>query len=166
MPKTAADFLEIIKVLSRQKVAFIVVGGVCGVLHGSPVATFDLDVVHSRDPENIQKLVKALNKIEAFYRTRKEQRIIPAPEHLDSPGHHLLMTRFGPLDLLGTIGAGRRYEEVLPATVEIEVDRITFRILTLDKLIQIKKETLSEKDKIVISILERIRAEGMKKKNG
>jgi hypothetical protein len=53
MPKTAADFLEIIKVLSRQKVAFIVVGGVCGVLHGSPVTTVDLEVVHSRAPEMV-----------------------------------------------------------------------------------------------------------------
>jgi hypothetical protein len=38
------DFLEILKVLSRHKVDFIIVGGVCAVLHGAPVSTFDLDL--------------------------------------------------------------------------------------------------------------------------
>jgi hypothetical protein len=32
------------------------VGGVSAVLHGAPVTTFDLDIVHARDPENIARL--------------------------------------------------------------------------------------------------------------
>ncbi len=43
MPKPIPDFLEILKILSKHKVDFIVVGGVCAAIHGAPVTTFDLE---------------------------------------------------------------------------------------------------------------------------
>jgi hypothetical protein len=52
MPKPISDFLEILKILSKHNVDFIVVGGVCAVIHGAPVATFDLDMVHSRSQDS------------------------------------------------------------------------------------------------------------------
>ena len=57
MQNTTSDFLEILRTLSEYKVDFIVVGGVCAVLHGAPMTAFDLDVVHSRSADNypIQK---------------------------------------------------------------------------------------------------------------
>ena len=38
----------------------------------------------------------------------------PDTTHHSSPGHQLLMTRFGPVDLLGTIGKRRSYEALMP----------------------------------------------------
>jgi hypothetical protein len=38
-------FLEILKVLSRHQVEFILVGGVAAILEGAPVSTLDLDIV-------------------------------------------------------------------------------------------------------------------------
>ena len=35
-------------------------------LHGAPVTTFDLDVVHARDPENIARLLSALEELDGF----------------------------------------------------------------------------------------------------
>ena len=57
MPNSAPDFLEILRILSDHKVEFIVVGGVCAVLHGAPVATFDLDLVHNRALDNLERLI-------------------------------------------------------------------------------------------------------------
>ena len=37
-------------------------------------------------------------------------------------GHQLLMTRFGPLDVLGLIGEGREYSDLAPHTIEMDVD--------------------------------------------
>jgi hypothetical protein len=54
------NFLSILRTLRKQKIDFIVVGGVGGVLQGAPITTFDLDVVHSRDPVNIERLLAAL----------------------------------------------------------------------------------------------------------
>ena len=67
------DFLEILKVLTKHKVDFIVVGGVYAVLHGAPVTTFDLDIVHSRSSQNLSRLMSALNELDAFYRGRGDQ---------------------------------------------------------------------------------------------
>lgn len=59
MTKPKPDFLEILQGLTAHHVDFIVVGGVCAVLHGAPVATFDLDVVHSRQLENLHRRPEA-----------------------------------------------------------------------------------------------------------
>jgi hypothetical protein len=65
-------------------VDFILVGGVAAVLDGVPVNTFDLDIVHSKEPDNIGCLLAALDSLEALK---------PDASHLASPGHQLLMTR-------------------------------------------------------------------------
>ena len=70
MLDSGADFLGILRGLVDHEVEFIVVGGVCAVLHGAPVTTFDLDVVHRRSPENIARLQAALAGLGAHYRGR------------------------------------------------------------------------------------------------
>jgi hypothetical protein len=75
------DFLEILRILSRHKVDFIVVDGICGVLHGAPVTTFDLDLVHSRSQDNLNRLISALEELDAYYRGRGDQRLKPGLSH-------------------------------------------------------------------------------------
>lgn len=48
MVEEKPDFSAVLEVLAKHEVDFIVVDGVCAVLLGAPVATFDLDIVHSR----------------------------------------------------------------------------------------------------------------------
>lgn len=45
MRSAAPDFFGIFETLITHDVVFIVVGGVCAVLNGAPINTFDLDVV-------------------------------------------------------------------------------------------------------------------------
>ncbi|MCD6569368.1 MAG: hypothetical protein J7L53_01550 [Deltaproteobacteria bacterium] len=146
----------------EHKVNFIVVGGVCAVLHGAPVTTFDLDLVHSRSADNLARLMSALKDLNAYYRGQKDQRLTPRLSHLSSPGHQLLMTQAGPLDLLGTIGIGHSYKDLLQHTIELKVNDLRLRILDLETLIEVKKETLSNKDKAVIPILQRTLEEKLK----
>jgi len=72
------------------------------------------------------------------------------------------MTKFGPLDLLGTIGTGRSYGDLLQHTAELEVSNLRVAVLDLKTLIEAKKETVSEKDKAIIPILERTLEEKLK----
>ncbi len=51
-----ADFEALLRALTSAGVAFIVVGGVAAALHGAPVATVDLDIVHRLDTENVRRL--------------------------------------------------------------------------------------------------------------
>ncbi len=161
-PKT--DFLSILRTLVEHQVDFIIVGGVCAVIHGAPIATFDLDVVHSREATNIARLLKALRSLDARGREKPTQRVEPNESHLASPGHQLLMTRYGPLDLLGTVGTGRGYAELLPRTTKLQLTSgLKVRLLDLDTLIELKQETARDKDKAVLAILRRTLEELRKK---
>ena len=154
MAKRVPDFHGMLKVLLNHEIEFIVVGGVCAVLHGAPITTFDLDVVHSRDPKNLRKLVSALQKLDAYSRIQPERRLRPHLEHLSSPGHHLLMTSLGPLDLLGTIGSDQSYEDLLRLSVELQVGmKLKVRVLNLDALIKFKDDLAGDKDKAMLPIL-------------
>lgn len=154
--KSRPDFLAILQTLAEHGVGFIVVGGVGAVLQGAPLSTFDLDLVHSRTPENINRLLAALEALDAHYRASAAHQSRPARSHLSSPGHQLLMTRFGPLDLLGAIGKGRGYRELLSQTVELKVSAgLSVRVLNLATLIEIKEEVGHDKDRAVLAILRR-----------
>jgi predicted nucleotidyltransferase len=73
------------------------------------------------------------------------------------------MTDFGPLDLLGTIGKGHSFEDLLKYSVELEVGDLRLRMLNLEALIRIKKETITDKDKATLPILEKTLEEKTKK---
>jgi hypothetical protein len=128
------------------------VGGVEGV----PVNTFDLGVVHSREPGNIDRLLAALESLDAIYRMSPEAKLKPAASHLASPGHQLLITRLGPLDILGSIGRSRSYDDLLPHAREVEVGQgLRVQVLNLETLIAVKEEVASEKDLAVLPTMRR-----------
>jgi hypothetical protein len=159
VPEPESDFESILRDLADARCDFIVIGGVCAVLHGAPISTFDLDLIHSREAGNLSRLESALQKMGAFYRQKPE--IVPDASRLDTAGHHLLMTRFGPLDLLGSTVGDRGYGELLPHSQELEMSEgLRFRVLDLPTLIQIKEELGRERDRAVLPILRRTLAEG------
>jgi hypothetical protein len=142
--------------MRQFQVDFIVVGGVSAVLHGAPINTFDLDVVHSREPGNLDRLMRALAELDARYRTPGHEQMRPGLSHLESSGHQLLMTLAGPLDLLGTIGHGEGYEELLESTSRMDIGGgLTVRVLDLQALVRIKEEIAREKDAAQLAILRR-----------
>jgi len=163
MAKPIVDYLAILKTLRSHGVDLVVVGGVCAVLHGAPLATFDLDVVHSREPHNLARLMAALEELDVHYRIPGRRDKKPGPSHLASAGHQLLMPRFGPLDLLGTIGQGHDYGQLLHETVELEIGGgLKVRVLSLERLVKTKEETGQEKDKAVLPVLRRLLEERAK----
>jgi hypothetical protein len=148
------DFTAVLRVLVKHGVDFLVVGGVGAVLQSAPITTFDLDVVHSTEPANIARLVAALEDLDAHYRLQPEKKLRPDETHLSSPGHQLLMTRFGPLDVLGSIGKGRRYADLLPHSIEMDVAmEVRVRVLNLETLIATKQEAGQEKDLAALPVL-------------
>lgn len=143
---------------------FIVGGGVARVLHGTPLSTFDLDVVPSREGDNIVRLLAALEQLEAWHRSHPERRLRPDASHLSTAGHQLLMTRFGPLDLLVAIGRSRGYRELLADSAEMPVGGgLVVRVLSLEALITVKQETGDAKDLAALPILQRTLAESRRR---
>jgi hypothetical protein len=75
-----------------------------------------------------------------------------------------LLTRYGPVDLLATIGQNLGYSDLLPHSTEMVIgEGIGVRVLDLETLISIKEQLPSEKDLAVLPILRQTLRE-MKKK--
>jgi predicted nucleotidyltransferase len=156
MPPPVAKYRIILQTLADNGVEYVVIGGVAASLLGAPIMTLDLDVVHSRTPENLDRLLVALGALDALYREQPARRLRPTLSHLSSPGHQLLMTRAGPLDLLGTITGGRSYEELLQHTVMLDAgDGLRVRVVDLATLIRLKEETGRDKDRAMLPVLRR-----------
>lgn len=161
MEENEPNFAKILETLTAHQVDFIVVGGICAVLLGAPVTTFDLDIVHSRSTDNLSRLHAALTEIEAYYREHLPKHLRPAIPDLGSVGHHLLLSKYGPLDVLGTIGAGDDYLALLSSTETIFLENnVPIKILDLDTLIEVKSKTARAKDKVMLEILNAMKGEG------
>lgn len=151
------DYLKMLRTLSNFKVDFIVIGGICGVLHGSSLGTVDVDIVPSRKTENMERLEAALTELNAYYREHPPGKIRPNAERINTSGHHLLMTDAGALDVLGTVTQGRGYDELIAETVEVQLeDALNIAILTLPMLVLLKQETNRVKDRLALPFLRQL----------
>jgi len=149
----APRLAELLRLLTEHEVEFIVVGMTAGILQGVPVTTLDLDVVHRRSPENVARLLGLLDELDATYR-HHQRGLRPGESHLFGPGHQLLSTRLGDLDCLGAIDEERRYEDLIPETVEMELGHgRTVRVLKLTALIEAKERAGRPKDLAALPVL-------------
>ena len=163
MQEEIPDFTAIIEVLVKHQVDFVIVGGVCAVLLGAPVATFDLDIVHSRSKKNIIRLMNALVELNAHYREHLPKKLQPTLENLTTGDHHLLTTRFGPLDVLGSIGIDDDYQKLDPCIEKVQLgEDVSVKILQLETLINVKEKTARKKDIVMLEILKAMRDSNLK----
>jgi hypothetical protein len=144
---------SLLATLRRNGVRFVLVGGVAAVVEGAPVSTFDVDIVHARDPENVARLLEALSELEARYRVRPELRRKPTAELLTGEGHHLLTTRYGPLDVLGVIGKERDFESLIGNARRRKLGAFFMWVLDLEMQIAVKEELGFAKDRAMLPLL-------------
>jgi hypothetical protein len=158
------DLIGTLRSLCEHDIQFILVGGLAAVLNGAPVHTYDADVVYAQEPGNIERLSGVLQKIDAVFRIQPERRLRPTASHLAAGGHLNLMTSLGHLDLLGTIGQGLGYTDLLPLSDEMAIgEGFSVRVLNLETLISVKEQLGSQKDLAVLPILRQTLRESKKK---
>ena len=152
-----ANFVELLPALNRHQVQFILIGGGAGIVHGSQRVTTDVDVVYSRQPENIARLAEALKPHHPYLRG-----VPPGlPFHWDAPTiqaglNFTLVTDLGDIDFLGEVAGGGTYEQLLPFTIELQAFGVPCRCVTLDRLIQLKRAAGRVKDLEAIAELQAI----------
>lgn len=144
--------VDLIQSLVAHEVEFIIVGGIAAVLQGAPVNTLDLDVVYARSPANVERLLQVLAKVGAVYRD-DPRRLQPTRSHLESPGHKLLETQHGPLDLLGTIEKDTAFEDLLGDAEWLDIGGTPVRVLSLPRLIRAKELLSRPKDQSMLTVL-------------
>jgi predicted nucleotidyltransferase len=157
---TPIDFAKLLRVLFDNAVDFILVGGVAGAMHGAARATYDVDVVYRRSPENLSRLVVALAPHDPYLRGAPAG--LPFAFDVQTLRQGLnftLTTALGDIDLLGEVAGGGRYEDLLPHSQSIPLLGATCQCVTLDGLIRLKRAAGRPKDLEAIAELEALRAE-------
>ena len=156
----AANFPEILPLLLNHGVRFILIGGGAAMAHGSPRLTSDVDVVYARDPANLSRLVAALGPHRPYLRGAPAGLPFRWDERTIASGlNFTLTTALGDLDLLGEVAGGGTFEQLLPFTEELTAFGITFRVVTLDRLIQLKRAAGRPKDLEAVAELQALREE-------
>ncbi len=149
------DFRRALEVLVDEKVEFLLVGGVAAVAHGVPVSTFDVDIVHRRTADNVERLCRALDRIEARYlRPEGEGPRLPLPDLLLGPGHRLFETNFGGLDVCRVLYGDEDFESLRAQSLSISLAGRQIAILTLEKLVELKRRSSAEKDLAALPVYE------------
>jgi hypothetical protein len=149
------SFREILELLNKFDVEYIVVGGVAAVIQGAPVTTFDIDTLIRVNEVNAARLEGALDELDARFREHQTN-LRPTKKDILAGGHLLLMTRAGPLDVLGFIGENDCYEDLITKSTPIPMAGGTINILNLEELIRQKKTTDRPKDRATIELLEEV----------
>jgi predicted nucleotidyltransferase len=153
-------FGELIRRLDEGGVEFIVIGGIAAIAHGTARATYDLDIVYRRTPENLDRMVRCLAPIAPYLRGAPPG--LPFRfdvETLRAGLNFTLTTQLGDLDLLGEVTGGGRYEDLAAETVEMEIFGQRCRCLGLERLIAVKRAAGRPKDFEAIAELEALREE-------
>jgi hypothetical protein len=149
----SVKFLGLLRVLLCHGVEFFVVGGVAAQLEGAPILTLDLDILFDKAPENLDRLLAALRELKARYRDPAGWRIEPDLPKLETMQMHLLLTELGALDVLGVIGGGLTYQDLLSRTVLYELGEQRVRVLELGAVIETKEQANRDKDRAVLPVL-------------
>ena len=154
MASPPSELTTLLSKLAASSVEFLLVGGLAAVAQGAPLTTQDVDIVHRRTAENVDRLLAFLISVGAHYREQTGGRIPPSRQALLGTGHNLLMTDLGPLDVLGSIEGGRGYDELVSDALVIPLGTHSVRVLGLSTLADLKRGSRTEKDKLTLAILE------------
>ena len=117
------DPRELLAELQRHRVTFLVVGAIAAIAQGSPVPTLDLDVTPSRDPENYERLARALQAVDAKLRLPDGTGLeFPIdPRLLAENQSWTLTTRLGVLDLAFVPAGTGGFDDLRRDAIEVDL---------------------------------------------
>lgn len=146
--------------LNRHGVQYVLIGGVASRLHGSVRKTGDVDICPAPDEGNAQRLVRALQELEARIYVSPDTPALPFSadaRSLRTMGIINLLTRFGRLDILWEPPGSSGYDDLRADAVELEVLGHEVAVASIDGLIRMKGAAGRPKDLETIADLEFIR---------
>jgi hypothetical protein len=160
MMAAAFDPLGLLRALHDAAVEFVLIGGVAARLHGSPTVTRDLDICHSRDPANLERLAAML--VELHARLRGVDDDVPFmldARTLNAGGNFTFSTDAGDLDVLAEPAGVDGYRGLISRAVVLDLGDLPVAVAALDDLIAMKQAAGRPKDRIEVEILSALRDE-------
>jgi hypothetical protein len=135
---------EILAVLARHEVTYILIGGLAATLHGAAYVTVDLDITPSPDAANLERLSAALAELEARVRVGA------------SSEHEHLSTNAGDLDICLTPAGTAGYDDLRRDAVRIMLAGNEVAVASLADVVRSKEAAGRDKDRLALPMLRRL----------
>ena len=151
---------EVIRLLGRHQVRYVLIGGLAAITRGASLVTVDVDVCCARDPENLERLASAMREVNADLRGAEPS----LPFKLDAKtlargNSFTLSTDLGPIDLLGTPAGTSGYEDLARTADAFELFGHQVLVAHIDDLIRMKRAAGRPKDLLAVEELGALRDE-------
>lgn len=140
--------------LNDSGLDFVVIGGVCVVFHGAPLATFDLDICCPFGEENVRKIEAAVHDVHPVHRLTANK--LPLEMTRSSFGdlkNLYLQTDLGILDCLSEVAGVGKFDAAVRQSVLARFSYGQFRFLNLDALVASKRAVGRERDLLAVRSL-------------
>lgn len=146
---------DLLLALSEAQVQFIVIGGVAVGVHGFVRATVDLDIVPDPDSQNLARLARLLEEIEATqvgigeFSPEEFPHDPTDPAHLAEGANFRLETNHGPLDIMQWvpgINSDAAYPELTRQAIEVAFQSTKIRVCGIEHLRTMKRTAARERD--------------------
>ena len=134
------DFEEFLRLLEKNKVRYMIIGGYAVAFHGFPRFTKDIDIFYIDTDENIEKIIKALIEF-GFKRENLKQKMFKKKGNVIQFGIEPVR-----IDLLNEID-GVCFIDAEKNTVSGKYGKVKVKFINKRDLIKNKKATKRLKDK-------------------
>ena len=154
-----ANLFELLRVLERHGVRYVVIGAQAAVIHGVPVITEDLDITPGKDGENLERLSRALGELEPRLRTATDPESVTLHVEagmLATADTWSLTTRLGELDLAFAPAGTGGYDDLRRGATLVDLGRgLTVQVAALADVIRSKEAAGREKDRAQLPLMRR-----------
>ena len=154
---------EILRAFQKQKVRYVLVGGIAVNLIGSLRSTADLDILVEMSDANLRKIVTILKKNGYHVKQPVDPIQIADKETRDNWINKQHMKAFNfykeaelkEVDII--IDSPVSYKEAKRGALKIKVDNISIPVISINNLIKMKKNTCRSVDKFDLEELRKIK---------
>ena len=142
------DHLRLYKSLNKNKVKYLVIGGIACAIYGSPRATIDLDIVIEATLDNCMAMIRALK--EAGFGTAN----LTTAEKIAST-ELTIIEDYIKMDVL-TKAKGIDFKKCWPRREVKRINGVSINLISLKDLIAVKKAVNRPIDKYDLKILKKL----------
>jgi hypothetical protein len=148
-PELSAE--DILAALNRHRVDYVVVGAFAAIAQGAPIeATHDLDVTPRRDDENLRRLSKALDELDARIRVDDLEVGLPFDHDAASLAALAMLNltcAAGDFDIVfSPAAAPGGFDDLVGSSVRAQVGDEEVAVASLEDVLRSKEEVGREKD--------------------
>ena len=156
MPAAVLDPERLLRVLAEKGVRFVLIGALAARLHGFPRLTADADITPAKDPDNLERLARALRTLDARVYTEQIPEGLAfdcSPQMLGRADIWNLITAAGRLDIAFKPSGTEGYDDLARHAEHFTIYGGELLAARLEDIIRSKKAANRPKDRQDLAVL-------------